>query len=172
MRGLQLTLDKAQTAWSCSVTGRQHREYVRGNTMRAASLWVSLHRLTTHRFDAYKRLKSSLWLSSPFPSDTMLSSLSISSASTYTHKRCWYILYVNVFITAAASHNLPSLHNTIIMTCLKLPFFLCSQSIMSWKIGIIIFRTSVWGTKVTPRKGPIIPGMKWGLLSPGLQRLL
>lgn len=36
------------------------------------------------RFHAYKRLKSSLWLSSPFPSDTMLSSLSISSASTYT----------------------------------------------------------------------------------------
>lgn len=61
-----------------------------------------------------------------------------------------------------------SLHNNVTMTCLKLPFFLCSQSIMSWKIGIIIFRTSVWGTSVTPRKGPIIPGMKWGLLSPGL----
>ncbi len=60
-------------------------------------------------------------------------------------------------------------HHTI-MTCLKLPFFLCSQSIMSWKIGIMIFRTSVWGTRVTPRKGPIIPGMKWGLLSPGLRR--
>lgn len=62
--------------------------------------------------------------------------------------------------------KITSLHNNVTMTCLKLPFFLCSQSIMSWKIGIIIFRTSVWGTRVTPRKGPIIPGMKWGLLSP------
>lgn len=52
------------------------------------------------------------------------------------------------------------------LTCLKLPFFLCSQSIISWKIGIIIFRISGWGTRVTPRKGPIIPGMKWGLFSP------
>lgn len=51
-------------------------------------------------------------------------------------------------------------------TCLKLPFFLCSQSIMSWKIGIMIFRTSGCGTSVTPRKGPIIPGIKWILCSP------
>lgn len=54
-------------------------------------------------------------------------------------------------------------------TCLKLPFFLCSQSIMSWKMGIMIFRTSGCGTSVTPRKGPIIPGIKWILCSPEQQ---
>lgn len=76
--------------------------------------------------------------------------------------------YHSCCTTQPVFHNI---YNNIIMTCLKLPFFLCSQFIMSWKIGIIIFRTSVWGTRVTPRKGPIIPGMKWGLLSPGLHRL-
>lgn len=55
------------------------------------------------------------------------------------------------------------------LTCLKLPFFLCSQSIMSWKMGIMIFRTSGCGTSVTPRKGPIIPGIKWILCSPEQQ---
>lgn len=55
------------------------------NKYESSDLWLSLHMFTKHRLDAYKRLKSSLWLSSPFPSDTMLSSLSISSASTYTH---------------------------------------------------------------------------------------
>jgi hypothetical protein len=37
---------------------------------------------------------------------------------------------------------------------------------MSWKMGIMIFRTSGCGTRVTPRKGPIIPGIKWILCSP------
>lgn len=46
-----------------------------------------LHRLTKHLFDTHNKLKSSLWLSSPFPSDTMLSSLSISSASTWRYER-------------------------------------------------------------------------------------
>lgn len=57
-------------------------------------------------------------------------------------------------------------------TCLKLPFFLCSQSIMSWKIGIMIFLTSGCGTSVTPRKGPIIPGIKWILCSPVQHRTI
>lgn len=148
------------------------------NTMRVALFWVSLHRLAKHRFDAYKRLKSSLWLSSPFPSDTMLSSLSISSASTYTHRhtfsqKMWvrYLTKSCPFLSQQQPRlTICSSHNNFIMTCLKLPFFRCSQSIMSWKIGIIIFRTSVWGTRVTPRKGPIIPGMKCGLLSPALHR--
>lgn len=52
------------------------------------------------------------------------------------------------------------------LTCLKLPFFLCSQSIMSWKMGIMILRTSGCGTSVTPRNGPIIPGIKCILCSP------
>lgn len=68
-------------------------------------------RSVKHRFRAYKRLKSSLWLSSPFPSDTMLSSLSISSASTYTHKHIRtfshrYLLstFIKVFIPSCHSH--------------------------------------------------------------------
>ena len=56
------------------------------------------------------------------------------------------------------------------LTCLKFPFLRCSQSIMSWKMGIMMFRTSTWGTSVTPRNGPIIPGMKWILFSPATGR--
>lgn len=56
-----LTLDKAQTAGSWSVTAREQRvETSEGNNGRAALLRVSLHRLTKHRSEAYKRLKSSL----------------------------------------------------------------------------------------------------------------
>lgn len=52
-------------------------------------------------------------------------------------------------------------------TCLKFPLRLCSQSIMSWKMGIMTFLRSGWGTRVTSRKGPIIAGMKCNLCSPG-----
>lgn len=55
-------------------------------------------------------------------------------------------------------------------TCLKLPLRLCSQSIMSWKIGIMTFRRSGWGIKVTSRKGPIRAGMKWSLCSPKVNK--
>lgn len=55
-------------------------------------------------------------------------------------------------------------------TCLKLPLLLCSQSIISWKIGIMTFRRSGWGIKVTSRKGPIRAGMKWSLCSPKLSK--
>lgn len=51
-------------------------------------------------------------------------------------------------------------------TCLKLPLRLCSQSIMSWKMGIMTFLRSGWGTRVTSRNGPIIAGMKFNLCSP------
>lgn len=89
-------------------------------------------------------------------------------AQTHSAKRC----YVTKSLSIAEQwvHFIVQCHNYA--TCLKFPFFLCSQSIMSWKIGIIIFRTSVCGTSVTPRKGPIIPGMKCGLLSPGLRRFI
>ena len=52
-------------------------------------------------------------------------------------------------------------------TCLKLPLRLCSQSIMSWKMGIMTFLRSGCGTSVTSRNGPIIAGMKFSLCSPG-----
>lgn len=51
-------------------------------------------------------------------------------------------------------------------TCLKLPLRRCSQSIMSWKMGIMTFLKSGCGTSVTSRKGPIIAGMKFNLCSP------
>lgn len=93
-RAFLLTLDKDQKAGSWGVTVKQTEKHVRVKNTK-----VSLHTFTRHRFDAYKRLKSSLWLSSPFPSDTMLSSLSISSASTYTNthsaKRCGYAMRLN-----------------------------------------------------------------------------
>lgn len=54
-------------------------------------------------------------------------------------------------------------------TCLKLPLRLCSQSIMSWKMGIITFLRSGWGIKVTSRKGPINAGIKWSLCSPKMK---
>jgi hypothetical protein len=52
-----------------------------------------------------------------------------------------------------------------------LPLLLCSQSIISWKIGIMTFRRSGWGIKVTSRKGPIRAGMKWSLCSPKLSKM-
>ena len=56
-------------------------------------------------------------------------------------------------------------------TCLKLPLRLCSQSIISWKIGIMTLRRSGWGIKVTSRKGPIRAGMKWSLCSPKMNEI-
>lgn len=59
-----------------------------------------------------------------------------------------------------------------LVTCLKLPLRLCSQSIMSWKMGIMTFLRSGCGTSVTSRNGPIIAGMKFNLCSPGEEKVV
>lgn len=95
----------------------------------------------------------------------------IQDGQTTVHSQWNHILDIWVTCLGRGVYPEESTLNTgrCCLTCLKLPFFLCSQSIMSWKMGIMIFRTSGCGTSVTPRKGPIIPGIKWILCSPEQQ---
>ena len=51
-------------------------------------------------------------------------------------------------------------------TCLKLPWYFCSHSIMSKKMWSVALRSSDSGTRVTSKNGPTIDGMKLILCSP------
>lgn len=105
-------------------------------------------------------LKSCLYSSSPLFSLIKISSLSISSDSTY--KRSYTIsLKMNI-------ENYICIFKYIYLTCLKLPQTLYSHWIISKNIPNVAFLNSGSGTKVISRNGPTIEGMKLILCSPAV----